>query len=43
MITDGEKWHYLAVKRLCALFSGITGNNHGDLLFKLFSVIHYGK
>ena len=30
MITDGEKWHYLAVKRLSALFRGITGNNHGD-------------
>ena len=30
MITDGEKSHYLAVKRLSALFRGITGNNHGD-------------
>ena len=30
MITDGEKWYYLAVKRLSALFRGITGNNHGD-------------
>ena len=30
MITDGEKWHYLAVKRLSALFRGITSNNHGD-------------
>ena len=30
MITDGEKWHYLAVKTLSALFRGITGNNHGD-------------
>ena len=29
MITDGEKWHYLAVKSLSALFRGITGNNHG--------------
>ena len=29
MITDGEKWHYLAVKRLSALFRGITDNNHG--------------
>ena len=28
MITDGEKWHYLAVKRLSALFRGITGNNN---------------
>ena len=24
MITDGEKWHYLAVKRLSALLNGIT-------------------
>ena len=30
MITDGEKWHYLAVKSLSALFRGITGNNQGD-------------
>ena len=33
MITDGKKWHYLAVKRLSALFRGITGNNNGDLYF----------
>ena len=25
MITHGEKWHYLAVKSLSALFGGITG------------------
>ena len=30
MITDGEKWRYLAVKSLSALFKEITGNNHGD-------------
>ena len=30
MITDGEKWHYLAVKSLSTLLRGITGNNHGD-------------
>ena len=30
MITDGEKWHNLAVKSLSALFRGITGNNNGD-------------
>ena len=30
MITDGEKWHYLAVKSLSVLFRGITGNNNGD-------------
>ena len=29
-ITDGEKWHYLAVKCLSALFRGITGNNNKD-------------
>ena len=30
MITDGEKWHYLAVKCLFALFREISYNNHGD-------------
>ena len=31
MITDGEKWHYLAVKSLPALYKGIImGNNNGD-------------
>ena len=30
MITDGKKWHYLAVKSLPALFRGITSNNNGD-------------
>ena len=30
MFTDGEKWHYLAVKSLSALFRRITGNNNGD-------------
>ena len=29
MITDGEKWRYLAVKSLSALLRGITGNNNG--------------
>ena len=43
MITDCEKWHYLAVKRLSALYREVTGNNHGDFHFKLFSVIHYRK
>ena len=33
MITDGEKWHYLTVKSLSALFRGITG--------KLFSINYY--
>ena len=30
MITDCEKWHYLAIIRLSALLRGITCNNHGD-------------
>ena len=30
MITDGEKWHYLTIKSLSALFRRITGNNNGD-------------
>ena len=27
MVTDGEKWHYLAVKKLSALFRGIISNH----------------
>ena len=27
MITDGEKWHYLAVKNFSALFRGITSKH----------------
>ena len=30
MITDSEKWHYLAVKSLTALLRGTTGNNNGE-------------
>ena len=30
MITDGEKWHYTAVKRLSGLLRGITSNHNGD-------------
>ena len=30
MITDGKKWHYLAVKRLPALFRGVTSKHVGD-------------
>ena len=29
MITDGKKWHYLAVKS-SALLRGITSNHNGD-------------
>ena len=27
MITDGEKWHYLAAKKLSALLRGVTSND----------------
>ena len=30
MITDGEKWHYLALKSLSALLRGLTSNHNGD-------------
>ena len=30
MITDGEKWHYLAVKSLSASLIGITSKHTGD-------------
>ena len=30
MITDGEKWHYIAVTRLSGLLRGVTGNHNGD-------------
>ena len=30
MITDGKKWHYLAVKSLSALFKGITSKHERD-------------
>ena len=30
IITDGGKWHYLAVKSLSPLFRETTDNNHGD-------------
>ena len=33
MITDCKKWHYLAVKKLPALFKGITSNDDGDFYF----------
>ena len=31
MITDGKKWHYLAVKKLSALLIGITSKHNEDL------------
>ena len=40
MITDGKKWHYLAVKKLSTLFKGVTK----ELLFlKLCSLIYNRK
>ena len=30
MITDGKKWHYLAIKSIPMLFRGITSKNDGD-------------
>ena len=30
MITDGKKWHYLAVKSLSALLREITSNHNRD-------------
>ena len=30
MITDGKKWHYLAVKKLSVLLRGITSNHAED-------------
>ena len=30
VITDGEKYHYLAVKKLSALLKGITSKHKGD-------------
>ena len=33
MITDGKKWHYLAVKSLPGLFRKITSNHNGDLYY----------
>ena len=33
MITDGEKWHYLAVKNLSTSLKRITSNHSGDFYF----------
>ena len=30
MVTDGEKWHYLAIKKLSALLRGVTSKHDGD-------------
>ena len=42
IITNGGKWHYLAVKILSAFLRGITSNHKKDLLFNFFfSLIYY--
>ena len=33
IITNGEKWHYLAVKSLPAFLRGVTSNNNGDFYY----------
>ena len=33
MITDNEKWHYLAVKKLSTLFSKIISMHNGDFYY----------
>ena len=30
MISNGEKWHYLAVKNLSALLRGVTSKHNDD-------------
>ena len=40
MITDGEKWHYLAIKSLSRLLYGITSNHHGGF-YSLGFYIHF--
>ena len=30
IITDGKKWHYLALKSLSALLTGVTLHHNGD-------------
>ena len=30
MITDGKKWHYLAIKSLSIIFRRVTSNHDGD-------------
>ena len=38
MISNGKKWHYLAVRSLSALLRGITSNHNGD--FYCFNCFH---
>ena len=39
MISIGEKWHYLAVKKLSALLREITSKHHGD--FYCLNYFHF--
>ena len=32
VITDGKKWHYIAVKRFSALLRGITSKHEGSFI-----------
>ena len=41
MITDGGKWHYLAVKKLSALLRGITPKHEGG--FSCLNCFHLQK
>ena len=41
MITDGEKWHYLAVKKLSTLLRGITSKHNAD--FYCLNCLHSYK
>ena len=38
MISNGEKWHYTALKRLSRLLRGITSTNNGD--FYCLNCVH---
>ena len=38
MIPNREEWHYLAVKKLSALLTGITSKHHGD--FHCLNCLH---
>ena len=33
IISNGEKWYYLIVKKLLALLRGITSKHHGDIYY----------
>ena len=33
MITDGKKWHYIAVKNLSASLRGVTSNHDRDFYY----------